>query len=74
MLANLGYQRDTPGKRELELKDRLHQIGLCACLSGHFLDWQLIQEGPTYMNSAIHEWTGLGYTRKVVECETQASQ
>lgn len=42
--GNLGYELYTPVKRELKLRNCLHQIGLWAGL-GHFLDCWLLQ-GP----------------------------
>lgn len=34
---DLGYQLDTPGKREPHLKHCIHQVGQWACLSGIIL-------------------------------------
>lgn len=40
VVAALGCQQNKPGKREPQLKNRLHQIGQRACLCiGHCIDY-----------------------------------
>lgn len=48
VMANLGCQFDTPGKREPQLRNCFYQIGLWACLWETFLDDSLACQGPTH--------------------------
>lgn len=60
-MVNLGYQSDTPGKREPQLTNCLYQLVQWVCLWGIFL-----LPGPLWVVTFLGRWTWVAHFSKPV--------
>jgi hypothetical protein len=67
-------QPDPLGKKETQMKNYFHHIGLEACLLSIFLIHNDYRKAQPNVGSAILRQTALSCAQKVAECELRTNQ